>query len=126
MEPLLQSSRIPRSLFALADLPDQYEDLVKAEINKLSPDSLTRLLRQPDAATETSHYVICTGPSPGNRSKPERNFASPYVIEACCKLTLEYKTDRMKTYYDLMHGDPTTSTAAGMVLGHRADQFLWK
>ena len=109
----------PGDLFALANHPDQYEESVEADLDKLSSDSLTRLLKQADAATKNPHCVVPTGPLPGNRSEPEKNFASPYVFGACCKLILEDNVSVTKIHYDILYGGPTTSTAAGMVFEHR-------
>ena len=114
----------PRSLFQLADRPDKYEHWVKMEVQQLSSESLIRLLRDARAATEDSHCVIATGPLLGDRSKAERTFASPYVLEACCKLFLDDGVDALRRHFTILHGDPTTSTAAGMIFELRAHQFL--
>jgi len=106
--------------------PDNYKDFIRAEINSLSPDSLTRLLRGANNATEDSHYVITTEPLPGDRSKPYRTFASPYSLEECYKLLFVDRVDAARKQYNILRGDPTTSTAAGVVFEHWAHQFLWK
>ena len=116
----------PRSLFLHAHNPDQYEDFVKTEIGKLSLDELSRLLLNANPTTDNSHYVITTGPLEGNRSRPYRTFTSPYAFEQCCKLILEDDTNALRRHWNLLRGDPTTSTAAGMVFEHRVHQFLQK
>jgi len=115
-----------RSLTLYADEPEEYHKWVMNEINGLSPDGLAKLLKSTDAATQNSHYVISTEPLPGNRSTAERKFTSQYVFEECCKQTLRDKAETLRMFYDVLHNDPTTATAAGMVFDYRAHQFLRK
>jgi len=61
-----------RSLFVYADTPGAYDQLVIAEIASLSPGVLRRLLISADEATDKSHYIVTTGPSPNDRTIPER------------------------------------------------------
>jgi len=68
--------------------------------------------------------VISTGPLPGDRSEAEGNFASTYVLEECCKRILGDAVSEMRSHYNLLRGNPTTATAAGMVFEHRAHPFL--
>jgi len=116
----------PRNLFLHAKNLAQYEQFIQSEIRKLSPDSLIRLLQNTEAATDSSHYVITTGPLLGDRSKPYRTFTSPYALEGCYKLLLDDGANALRRLYEILRGDPTTSTATGMVFEHWAHQFLRK
>ena len=115
-----------RSLLVHAHDPHNYKDWVNAEINKLSPGSLLKLLLDPSAATEGSHYVITTGPLPGNHSKPYRTFTSPYVFEECYKQIYKDQAEMLKIHYNQLCSNPTTSAATGMIFKYRAHQFLQK
>jgi len=116
----------PRSLFLFAHNTTHYEYCLNMEIGNLSPDSLIELLQDPNAAIEDIHFVITTGPLPGDRSKPYRTFTSPGVIGEYCKSLFEDEVDVLRRHYDALCGHPTTFNAAGMVFEHCVHQFLRK
>lgn len=58
-----------------------YETQVNQEVRKLSPSDLDESFRDPLYAEENTHLLISIGPSPINRTKPDKKNISPYVLE---------------------------------------------
>ena len=111
------------SLFLFSTMPGRYHTHVISEIEGLSPEGLSNLLRSADYTTDTSHYLMSTGPLPNDRTIPERKVTSPYVLEECCERILKNEVEAMRKLYDMLHCQPDSSTAAGMLFEYRAHQF---
>lgn len=84
-----------RNQIVHAYTPNRYKGLVRLEIAKLAPHQLARLL-QSDYPTDTSHYLVSTGPSPHDRTEPTNEIASPLVLELCCTLRLNDEADKTR------------------------------
>jgi hypothetical protein len=108
-----------RNLVLRAGNRDMYRERVTAEIGKLSPRGLTTLLLYANNATDSSHYLMSTGPSPADRTKPERKIASPHILEECCKKVFGNRVELLREFYYALHSEPATSAAAGMVFEYR-------
>ena len=114
-----------RSQIVNAFDPDTYKEDVVLEIAKLAPHELTRLLRS-DPPTETSHYLVSTGPSPHDRTEPMSEVASPLLLELYCTLRLNDEAEELRKFYKMLHSDPTTTAVAGKVFEIQAHRFLRK
>jgi len=114
----------PRSLFLYADRPTLYDEIVTREIYSPSPDTLRGLLVSADKATNTSHFLVTTGPLADDRTRPEGKLTSVYVFARFCELVLLNRVEVLKDFYEALHLTPTTACSAGMVFEHRAHQFL--
>ena len=110
-----------RSLFLYADRPGTYDEKVVSEICSLSPNVLRGLLLSTREATNSSYYLVTTGPLPNDRTKPETKIASPYVFAEFCRLILMDRVEVMEDYYNALRLAPT---AAGMIFKYRAHRFL--
>jgi hypothetical protein len=114
-----------QGLFLYASDQDRYRRMVKAEINKLSRRDLIRLLQSADYVNDSSDLLVSTGPSPTDRSVPERKIASPYVFEECRKRALSDLDGELRWFRLALDSDPAMSTAHGAELEHRVlSQFL--
>jgi len=70
-----------RSMFAHAPNLCRYDRLVDNELNNLSLQELTGLLRHAESFTSASNPLILAGTLPTDRTSPERSIASKYVLE---------------------------------------------
>ena len=104
--------------------PDSYEQVVNEEIDKLSPDDLTKLLKGIENNTIQSHYLISTGPLPTNRAMPERKAASKYILGKILNQVYPNQIDRIKIVYNALLLNLSTAGAAGMIYEHQVHYLL--
>jgi hypothetical protein len=109
-----------RDLIVYAKNPEGYDDTVNAKIRGLPRQGLIRLYTSAD----NSHFLVSTGPSPSDRTKPERKIASSHILEECCRIVLWNRAEEIRKFFDTLKTEPTMSAAAGMVFEYRAHRFL--
>jgi hypothetical protein len=113
-----------RDMVAYARNPRRYDKWVTNAISRLSPEQLIALLESAENADDNTHFLVTTGPSPNDRTEPERKIASQYILGKCCQQILGNRLADMKKLYQMLHGQPALSVSAGMLFEYRAHQFI--
>ena len=114
----------PRDLFVYAGNPLVYQEVVRNQITTRSPDQFRKLLTSTDDCPDNSHYLISTGPSPTDRTTPERKVISKHVLEECCREILKDDVEWLRILYEALHSEKSFATSAGMIFEHRLHQYL--
>jgi len=112
-----------RNMFAHAPNLSRYDRLVGNELNNLSLQELTGLLRYAESFTSASHPLILAGPLPTDRTSPETSIASKYVLEKNMQDSPQ-KQGRNVEFYGALRDEPSTSSASGVIFEFRVHRLL--
>jgi len=110
-----------RDLLGFVRSPEEYENLLIREIEKLDSTDLQGAIQNPRLHS-LSHRLITVRPSHDSRGIPEKDFASQTVFGLLWDKYLKYQTAEMERFYNLFTGTPGTTVSAGWLFEARMHQ----
>jgi hypothetical protein len=114
----------PRQLTLYAWNPEEFKDLVIAQVQLIRPDNLRYVLQAPDS-DESSHLITRIEPSATSRSLPKKTIASSGAFKLLWHQHLANRLSDTAYFYDIFEqGGQVTASAAGWIFEFRMHQLL--